>query len=209
MWPTLSTSALPNSTGASRATSCHPLARDRSNSSLKSCTLLEIRSTFAATMPSASPHSQAPIASARPGLLRHALRTRTCASCGTDLDHRTTPRSGFCSENHYQAFRHRRRYQEDPETQRERARAYYWRNREKVLEKAAARRGSTRAPEQTACSECGDPPEGRRRVICGTASCRDRRYARLHPEAYAAREARKVERRRKRRAAARAEGGAA
>jgi len=35
---------------------------------------------------------------------------------------------------------------------------------------------------------------------CGVTRCRDARYRRLHPEAYAAREARKVERRRERRA---------
>ena len=46
-------------------------------------------------------------------------------------------------------------------------------------------------------------PEGRQRVICGKSKCRDDRYRRLHPEAYAAKEARKVERRRlKRREAA-------
>lgn len=51
----------------------------------------------------------------------------------------------------------------------------------------------------TACSEGGDPLEGRRRVICSKPKCREARFRRLHPEAYAERERRKVERRRARR----------
>lgn len=139
-------------------------------------------------------------------ILRVALRTRTCAWCGVDLDLNPAPRSGFCSEKHYYAFRDRRRYSEDPETYRARSRAYYWRNRDTVLEKAAARRGRERPPEQTECSECSGPLEGRQRVICGKASCRDRRFKRLNPEAYAERERQKVERRREARRAAREAG---
>lgn len=140
-------------------------------------------------------------------ILRRALRNRTCAVCGVDLDHREIPRSGFCSLKHYYRWRDARRYAEDPDGQRERSRAYYWANREKVLEKAAAKRGKNRSPELTHCSECGDLLEGRRRIICGKASCRDRRFKRTNPEAYAAREAAKVERRREKRRAAR-QGGA-
>ena len=136
-------------------------------------------------------------------ILRVALRTRTCAVCGIELHYRVTPRSGFCSPKHYYKWRDARRYAEDPEGQRERARAYYRANREKVLEKAAARRGAIRAPEQTHCSECGDPLTGRQRLICGKASCRDRRFKRLHPEAYAERERQKVIRRREKRRALR------
>ena len=139
-------------------------------------------------------------------ILRLALRTRTCAVCGVDLNHRTTPRSGFCTPKHWYAFRDRRRYAEDPETQRERSRAYYWANREKVLEKAAARRGAPRPPEHTHCTECGDELTGRQRLICGKASCRDRRFKRLHPDAYTERERQKVERRRLKRRAAREAG---
>ena len=73
-------------------------------------------------------------------ILRNALRNRTCAVCGVDLDYRQTPRSGFCSSKHYYKWRDARRYAADPEGQRERARAYYRANREKVLEKAAAKR---------------------------------------------------------------------
>ena len=138
-------------------------------------------------------------------ILRVALRNRTCAVCGTDLHHRQTPRSGFCSKAHYYKWRDARRYAEDPEGQRERGRAYYWANREKVLEKAAARRGRSRPPELTECQECGDPLTGRQRVICGTARCRERRFKRLQPEAYAERERQKVERRREKRRAARAQ----
>ena len=136
-------------------------------------------------------------------ILRHALRNRTCAVCGLELHHRTTPRSGFCSYQHYYKWRDARRYAEDPEAQRERSRAYYWRNREKVLEKAAAKRGRPRPPELTHCTECGDELTGRQRISCGKAACRDRRFKRLHPEAYAERERQKVIRRREARRAKR------
>jgi hypothetical protein len=131
-------------------------------------------------------------------ILDEAHRNRTCAECGVHLDHRRVPRSPFCCRKHRDAFRHRRRYAEDPEGARARARAYYWANRTAVLEKAAARRGVVRPPERTTCEECGGALEGRQRIVC-SRRCRDRRYARLHPEAYAAKEARKVERRRARR----------
>lgn len=42
--------------------------------------------------------------------------------------------------------------------------------------------------------------EGRHRVTCGSAGCRDRRFRRLHPESYQERERQKVARRRARRA---------
>ena len=77
---------------------------------------------------------------------------------------------------------------------RRRSRQFYARNRERILEKAAARRGP---PPVRYCSECGSELEGRRRVVC-SERCREGRFKRLHPEAYAAREARKVERREKR-----------
>lgn len=76
---------------------------------------------------------------------------------------------------------------------------YYQAHRERILEKAAARRGRSRPPARTTCDECEEPlPEGHR-VICGKNKCKDARYRRLHPEAYAAREKAKVERRRERR----------
>ena len=132
-------------------------------------------------------------------ILRVALRNRTCAVCGTDLHYRQTPRSGFCSKAHYYKWRDARRYAEDPEGQRERGRAYYWANREKVLEKAAARRGRPRPPELTTCSECGAELSGRQRVTCGTRRCQDSRFKRTNPDGYAKREATKVARRRERR----------
>ena len=138
-------------------------------------------------------------------ILRVASRNRPCAVCGIDLHHRVTPRSGFCSPQHYYKWRDARRYAEDPEGQRERARAYYWANRERVLQKAAAKRGAPRPPEHTHCTECGDELTGRRRIICAKAGCRDRRFKRTNPEAYAERERQKVERRREKRRAARAE----
>ena len=135
--------------------------------------------------------------------LAEARRIRRCAECSTDLDYRTVPRSAFCSPRCRYRFRDRRKYAENPERERERSRAYYWRNREAVLEKAAAKRGRPRSAEPTHCSECGDELTGRRRIICGTASCRDRRFKRTNPEAYAERERQKVVRRREKRRAQR------
>jgi hypothetical protein len=82
------------------------------------------------------------------------------------------------------------------ECDRRRSREFYARNREAVLARAAARRGP--APARF-CSECGERLEGRQRVSCGSSRCREARFRRLHPEAYATRETRKVERRRERR----------
>ena len=118
------------------------------------------------------------------------------------------PRSGFCSLKHYYAFRDRRRYAENREAQLERARRYYREHREKILGKAAAKRGKPRPPERTTCEECGALLEGRQRVSCGKAACRDRRFNRTNPAAYARREAAKVERRRDARRAKREVGDA-
>jgi predicted amidophosphoribosyltransferase len=57
----------------------------------------------------------------------------------------------------------------------------------------------THPPVTRHCSECGLELEGRHRVTCGSAKCREARFKRLQPESYAAREAAKVERRRARR----------
>jgi hypothetical protein len=82
---------------------------------------------------------------------------------------------------------------------REKSRDYYAANRERVLAKVAAKRP---VPSPRVCEECGDPLEGRQRVVC-SARCRDARSRRLNPEAYAERERRKVERRREARRKAR------
>jgi hypothetical protein len=129
-------------------------------------------------------------------VLAEARRIGRCAECDGELDHRVSPRSAFCSPKCRYRFRDRRKYAADPEAQRARARAYYQANREVVLAKSAAKRGGSRSPEATSCSECGDPLEGRQRVVCGKRRCVDARYRRLHPEAYAERERRKTERRR-------------
>src|SRR4051812_33214339 len=66
--------------------------------------------------------------------------------------------------------------------------------------RSLARYYANRGPQPDRhCSECGAELEGRRRACCASAKCRERRFRRLHPETYAAREARKVERRRERR----------
>ena len=78
---------------------------------------------------------------------------------------------------------------------RERSKAYYRANRERILAKAAAKRG----PQPVRyCSECEVELVPPKRVVCGP-TCRERRFKRLHPESYAKREAAKVERRRQRR----------
>jgi hypothetical protein len=52
------------------------------------------------------------------------------------------------------------------------------------------------APSRLTCVECGDEFEGRRdRLLCGSRRCKDRRYARLHPEALREKERRKYQRR--------------
>jgi hypothetical protein len=72
---------------------------------------------------------------------------------------------------------------------RERSRAYYAANHAAVLARAAAKRG----PAQVRfCSECKKPLTGRQRVSCGSARCRDRRFKRLNPDAYAEREGRRL-----------------
>jgi hypothetical protein len=80
---------------------------------------------------------------------------------------------------------------------REKSRAYYLEHREQVLERAAARRPP--APARS-CEECGEPLPDGRRVVC-SRRCAEARYRRLHPEAWAAREQRKVVRRREARRA--------
>jgi len=80
---------------------------------------------------------------------------------------------------------------------RETSSAYYRDNREAVLLREAARRAATN-PGPRVCHECGAALQGRALVVC-SSRCREARYRRLHPEAYAARERRKVARRRERR----------
>jgi hypothetical protein len=130
--------------------------------------------------------------------VRQALRVRRCAECGADLHHETVPRSAFCTAKHRYAFRDRWRYLEDPERERERSRRYYAENRERVLEKAAAKR-ALRPPLERSCAECGEPLSGRQRVVCSRRRCKDARFRRLHPEAWREAQRRKDARRRPRR----------
>lgn len=128
-------------------------------------------------------------------VLADARRRFVCAECGAGLTRWQRASAHFCSPQCRYRFRDRRRYAEDPEGARARARAYYAANRERVLEKAAAKRGTVPASLAVNCSECGGQLEGRQRVVC-SPRCREARFRRLHPDAYAAKEARKVERRR-------------
>jgi hypothetical protein len=113
----------------------------------------------------------------------------TCTRCGVLL-----PREEFARDR-TKTFG-RRSWCRRCET--ERVKRYYRENRERILDERAARRRRPRPPERTTCEECDEAlPEGRR-VVC-SERCREARFKRLHPEAYAAREARKVERRRERR----------
>lgn len=125
-----------------------------------------------------------------------ASRNHNCAECGSPREYRVRPRSLFCSAKCSLRFRHRRNYWSNPELERERSRRYYVQNREAVLERAAAKR-VPRAP--SFCPECGEELTGQQRVNCGKSGCREARWKRTNPEAYAAREAKKVERRRERR----------
>jgi hypothetical protein len=77
--------------------------------------------------------------------------------------------------------------------------AYYWANRERILDERAAKRGGKRAVARETCSECGIELEGRQQLTCGSRSCRDKRFKRTNSEGYAKREAGKVARRRERR----------
>ena len=134
-------------------------------------------------------------------VLDEARRNYVCAECGVPLEQWQRALVQFCSPRCRYRFRDRRKYAEDPEGQRAKGRAYYWANRERVLAKAAARRGGKPGTRASECSECGGPLEGRRRVVC-SRRCADARYRRLHPEAYAAKERRKAERQRLKRGAA-------
>ena len=78
------------------------------------------------------------------------VRNDTCLECGAELHWRERPKSEFCSDAHSRRYRDRLRYQADPEAQRAKSRAYYAKNRERVLErvKAKKRRGR-RVPKPT------------------------------------------------------------
>jgi hypothetical protein len=55
------------------------------------------------------------------------------------------------------------------------------------------------SPSKLKCAECGVEFVGRKdRLLCRARRCKDRRYARLHPEALRAKERRKYERRTRR-----------
>ena len=126
-----------------------------------------------------------------------------CRECGGEYG-QERPKSAFCFERCSRRWRDRRDYRENIEAERARSRDYYRPNREAVLARPAARRAAARGPVEPArCVECGVELEGRRRVVC-SERCRERRFKRLHPERYVARERAKVERRRERRREARA-----
>jgi hypothetical protein len=135
--------------------------------------------------------------------LLEARRKMECAECGGPLNDVDHPRSPFCSQQHGDRWRHRRRYAAAGGEERARARAYYFEHREEILDRAAAKRGGSRRPVETACSECGEPLLPGKFVVCGKSKCRDARFRRTNPEGYAAREAAKVVRRREARKKAR------
>jgi hypothetical protein len=80
-------------------------------------------------------------------LLRQARKTGACAECGGDLSPTQRTTSTFCSRRCGSRFRDRRRYAENPEERRAKARAYYQANRELVLERTAARRARQRGED--------------------------------------------------------------
>src|SRR5688572_4827183 len=75
---------------------------------------------------------------------------------------------------------------------RAKSRRYYAEHRAAVLARIKARKARAKPAEAPTCSECGGPLPGKARVVC-SSRCKDRRFKRLHPEAYAERERRKVE----------------
>lgn len=127
------------------------------------------------------------------------MRGVTCGECGgaIEFNRSRTSVTVFCSPKCRYKARDRARYAADPEGARAKARAYYWANRERVLEKRAAARGRLRPVVLAWCSECGGALEGQQRLVC-SRRCKDRRYARLHPEAVAEKQRRKRARRRAR-----------
>jgi hypothetical protein len=127
------------------------------------------------------------------------VNSGVCVECGAVIP-RSRPKSEYCSKQCSLRARDRARYEADPERERERSRSYYRRNREAVLARAAAKRNGGREPVERHCSECGAVLVGRQRVVC-SSRCGEARFKRLRPEAYAAREAAKVVRRRERRRA--------
>lgn len=118
-------------------------------------------------------------------------RGKWCPRCSRHLpaeEFAANPRvrSGFsswCKRCHRQAVRVWREEHRDEENAKRRA------------EYAAAHPRAVRH-----CEECGAELEGRASVVC-SRRCKDTRYRRLHPEAEKARQARKVARRRARKAA--------
>jgi hypothetical protein len=71
----------------------------------------------------------------------------------------------------------------------ESSRAWRERNRERVN---AARKTP---PSRLRCVECGEEFEGQKgRLLCGKRRCKDRRYARLHPDKLREKKRRRAER---------------
>ena len=113
--------------------------------------------------------------------------TRTCPRCGkakpvSDFARDASKASGRKSHCKACDAAKSRRWYADPK------------NRVKKLAAMAARRVPA---SPRFCSECDAPLASGRRVVC-SRRCKDRRYRRLHPEAFAAKQARKRARRRER-----------
>jgi hypothetical protein len=114
------------------------------------------------------------------------MAERTCEECGGPLiigrELRRTFRRRFCSPKCRYRARDRRRYELDPEGERERSRRYYAANREAVLVRAKHRKAPKQEPPvRRECSECGAPIQSPKRVVC-SKRCKDRHFERLHPE---------------------------
>jgi hypothetical protein len=63
-----------------------------------------------------------------------------CLECGEPILRRNRPKSAFCSEKCSHRARDRRKYEADPEAARAKSRAYYAKNRERVIARVQRRR---------------------------------------------------------------------
>ena len=84
-------------------------------------------------------------------VLAEARRMHRCAECGAELNYGDRPKSLFCSEQHGQRYRDRKRYAANVERERERSRRYYAAHREQVLARSQAKRDALRPPGPRVC----------------------------------------------------------
>jgi hypothetical protein len=67
-------------------------------------------------------------------------KRETCEECGGEIEDlwRTRANRRYCSDKCRYRHRDRVKYLADPEAERAKSRAYYWRNRERVIARVSA-----------------------------------------------------------------------